>query len=896
MMHPRSARTLLMCAIGVVLAGTWSAVTSSPAGATVPGDASAIVVSAGTLSNVTITSSPTGVTMQPSTFSTATQDYALRTCAGKALTVALSGSGMQVGAQSGSSINVHVNLASGEALIVSTPTMQYWFRCLPNDFPPVTVVNHGTTGPGWYVTASISPRATGNPGLYPMILDSNGTPVWYTPVGPAIDFQQLQGSTLSWATPESGLAGLFHLYQYDTQTNVTLQPAPTTHWSSPRPPADIHELLRLSNGNYMMLALPTTTDNSATFTDATGTPHLNVNIVDCVIEELTPSGGLVWSWDAYYDQHISPSETFLGTSALNGAYDVYHCNSIDIDPTVSNPSQADVLMSARNLDAIYRIQRSGGTVLWKLGNDHATGTALTAAQTTGNDHEPLLTSTWLTGESTIGGQHDARFQSGGGMSFYDDHTGQPTTVHGARGVEANIVNNGSTHTATETAEFLAPDDSTAANATGSFRPNSAANAGAGDNVVGWGVRNTLSMTEFDNAGNDLRDIYLSPSPGATSGNFSTYRFVKLPLGALSATVLRQTAGYPRSALASVPRGWNHPRDLIVQTQYGNGGTIAGDGVSLADAGGDMIAAFWKGADGNLWNAWTLNGGANFSTPKPLSSKPLGGDPHAVVSNAGRTDVFWKGTDGTLRHDTHVVNGPWSGSQSLGGAGTMGGDPFPVAFGASGIDVFWKGVDGNLWYAATTDGSTWLLPQSLGGGPLGSDPHPVSAGTSLQVFWTGTDGNLWNATYTTGTGWQAAQSLGGAPLASDPQPVSSASGVINVFWQGADNGLHDDGFSDGSGWTGPQLIGGVGQVTAPPSPVSPAANDIDVFWRTTNALSGSRSLSEATYVSGSGWTFVPAPSHTSLTLDPSAAQTKPGQVAVFAQSLDGAFWFQTTSGS
>ena len=84
------------------------------------------------------------------------------------------------------------------------------------------------------------------------------------------------------------------------------------------------------------------------------------------------------------------------------------------------------------------------------------------------------------------------------------------------------------------------------------------------------------------------------------------------------------------------------------------------------------------------------------------------------------------------------------------------------------------------------------------------------------------------------------------------------------------------------------------MTAAPVPVSPATNYIDVFWRTTNPQSGARSLQEASYNTSSGWSIAPPPSDTSLTTDPSPVQTTTGQVAVFAKSLDGTFWFQTTS--
>jgi len=892
----RTRRAACAAATTAVIAGALVAADQTSAGAAVAGDSAAIVVSSGTLGGVGVSSSPAGVSMQPGSFATGTQDYALRGCAGRSVTFGLSGSALQVGSQNGSSVSVASTLVAGQALVLSTPSSRYWFRCLPDDFPPITVATHGPTSPGWYVTAIVSNGNASPPaGLYAMILNSQGTPVWYMPSTgfPAIDFQLFTGTSLSWTHFGSQV---FSVYQYDTQAASTIATVPTPHWSAP-PTVDVHELLRLSNGDYMFLAYPTTTDSSASFTDATGATHTNANIEDCVIEEVTPSGHLVWSWDAYYDGHVSPSETFLGGTASNNVYDVYHCNSLAVDPTASNPSQANVLVSMRNTDAIYLIQRSAGTVLWKLANDHATGSALTAAQATGSEHEPVLATTYLTGENTFGGQHDARFQNGSAaISFYDDHSGQPTTVNGARAVQFNVDTTG--NTATETSEYPAPDSSAAANATGNYRPDPAADGGAGDNIVDWGFRNALGMTEFNNAGTDMRDIYFNTSASSTTSsgsNWSTYRFVKLPPGAFSANLLRQSAGLPRTSLAPTAPGWDPPGEVTTPLTSNLAGTITGTGTTAASPGNNWVDVFWRGADGALWDTSTVDGGATYTTPSSLHTGQLAGTPNAVSSEPGRVDVLWRGPDNNLQDDRFADGVGWSGPQAVGSGATMAGDPFAVAIGFGRLDVFWKGTDGNLWHVTSSDSAGWGTPQSLRAGPLGSDPHPVSPGSGrVFVFWTGSAGDLQDMTYADGSGWSGAQSLGGAPLASDPRAVSASPGTVDVFWRGSDDALWHDAYTGSSGWAGAQSVGAGGQVTSAPVPVSPVSNAIDVFWRTTDGLSGSRWLGEATYSSGSGWSFPAAPSTTSLNTDPSAIRTASGSVALFAQSLDSALWFQKTT--
>jgi hypothetical protein len=51
------------------------------------------------------------------------------------------------------------------------------------------------------------------------------------------------------------------------------------------------------------------------------------------------------------------------TTADGGAvYDVFHCNSIDVDPANGDP-----LVSAREMDSVFYVDRPSGKVLWKMG-------------------------------------------------------------------------------------------------------------------------------------------------------------------------------------------------------------------------------------------------------------------------------------------------------------------------------------------------------------------------------------------------------------------------------------------------------------------------------------------------------------------------------------------------
>src|SRR5207245_11640947 len=104
-------------------------------------------------------------------------------------------------------------------------------------------------------------------------------------------------------------------------------------------------LLLLANGDWMMFATPLRAGMDLRPLGF-GT---NRTIVDCLIEEVSPAGQLVWQWRA--SDHVSSRESLhpAGTGNVDRqtAYDVYHCNSIDEDP-----STGDLLFSLRQTDAV----------------------------------------------------------------------------------------------------------------------------------------------------------------------------------------------------------------------------------------------------------------------------------------------------------------------------------------------------------------------------------------------------------------------------------------------------------------------------------------------------------------------------------------------------------------
>ncbi len=418
-------------------------------------------------------------------FSPAISDYYVRCAAGNnALTVTVVDS---TGTQTTS-----INAEPDQEISVWG---QYWIRCLPPDFPPITVTRptpgSGPT-PGYYLV---------NNGTYAIVMDTNGTPVWYARGTAVSNVDSVQPDTISFSPNASGAFGTSAAERFDIHALDSLT---TTSVMAVGSPTDVHEFQLLPNGDHLLFTYPVVTgvDLTSLGSFASGLS----SIVDCEVQEVDPSGHLVWSWFA--SQHIGLSESLEPTKAtVDGGtlIDVFHCNSIDVDPT------GNLLVSSRYSNAVFYIDRTTGTILWKLGGRTANKDGAKYIQIVGDQ------------ETTFNLQHDARFRPNGDISLFDDH-GETAGIGVARGVEYSIDQDAGT--AAVAFQFLG---ATQSNREGSFRRYA-----DGESVIGWGYIATdpRVVTEIDSNGNDVLDIAF--------GGTESYRAVKVPVSQLDITVLRAT--------------------------------------------------------------------------------------------------------------------------------------------------------------------------------------------------------------------------------------------------------------------------------------------------------------------------------------------------------------------
>jgi hypothetical protein len=463
------------------------------------------------------------ITLKP-TFSATTYDYTLACATGTnsvmiSMTAVAGGSARLIApitSGSAQTQTVPVNLNENQAAIVEATDAQgrignYWIRCLPHDFPPMIVTPHpanGTPTPGWYMTDDFGGAAS-----WAVILDTNGTPVWYkrgTP-GTNVDFFTTLGrNVVSFISAPSGGFGIdpnigFDVYNLNNGQTRTIKSAPGTA-------TDFHELQLLPNGDTIVLSYVPRCCFDLSGLAITPPAGTSETILDCEIQELDPQGQLVFKWDA--SDHTDPvaENNLPGRTTVNGQtmYDVYHCNSVD------QKANGDLLVSARSMFSVFEVRRSDGKIVWKMGGKpvNKDGAQIIQIQNYSN--------------TSIVAQHDARYMPNGDISLFDDQSFGFGPA--AAGVEFAI--NFGTGTAQPVYQF-GPPVTQQSLATGSFRRYR-----DGHGVAGWGIdanHDGTLFTEANGAGNSVID--------ANWGNAdSSYRVIKVPVQAFDINTLRTTAG------------------------------------------------------------------------------------------------------------------------------------------------------------------------------------------------------------------------------------------------------------------------------------------------------------------------------------------------------------------
>jgi hypothetical protein len=365
-------------------------------------------------------------------------------------------------------------------------------------------------GMGW----SVPPTSK-----FVVILDNHGAVIWYkrTDNQFVLDAKPWTNGTIAW-TPQLGPAfGIdptrgYRVNRLDGTLVAQLK-------SSAGTATDHHDMVPLPGGGRTMITYVTrTTQANLVPLQPIAAPGVNPTATDKAIDseiQEIPAVGPTWTWNTMH--HFATSETtvvpqrFVAPGApAPGGIDLAHVNSIDRQPN------GDYIVSARHLDAVFRIDRATDKVLWKLG-----GTPTPAPNADGTIDMAII-------GDPLGGpkrMHDARLGADGVLTLFDNESG---TGHAPRAVAYQL--DETAHTATMLWQRPYPNPAASSFGLGSVRRNP-----DGSTVISWGVLQPL-MEEVDADGHRMLAV-TDPAPGAIS-----YRFIKVPTATFDRDTLLQLAG------------------------------------------------------------------------------------------------------------------------------------------------------------------------------------------------------------------------------------------------------------------------------------------------------------------------------------------------------------------
>jgi hypothetical protein len=339
--------------------------------------------------------------------------------------------------------------------------------------PRLTVLHAGRSDRNLFLAPSNGPGQHGT-----LILDGRGDIVWFRPATPliAMNFRTAtyKGEpVLTWweGRADRGLGRGAHVVMDSSYRAIARLPAGNGRQS------DLHEFTLTPRGTAIVTSYEVKPANLS----RVGGPARG-KVIGALVQELAiPSARVLFEWRSLDEIPIEESH-----AAYTGhAYDYFHINSVDVD------ADRNLLVSARNTWAVYKVHRKTGKVLWRLGgkkSDFRMG--------------PGTAFAW---------QHDARHHDEGRLISVFDNSAAPAVARRSRALV--IALDRRRKYARLVRQYAHPRGLLAP-----FMGNAQV-LPRGDVVVGWGGQ--PYVTEFDRGGGVKFDARL-PAGG------QNYRAFRLP--------------------------------------------------------------------------------------------------------------------------------------------------------------------------------------------------------------------------------------------------------------------------------------------------------------------------------------------------------------------------------
>ena len=252
---------------------------------------------------------------------------------------------------------------------------------LPEDFPDITLVSSNNPSDGYLFFA---PAILNPPLGYLIIIDNNGIPIYYNRRPNSQIFFKVQPNGL--LTYGDNFSHYF--YSMDSSYAIIDSFSIGNGYVT-----DDHEFQMLSNGHSLLLAYdpqPVRMDTIVTGGDSSAI------VIGLIVQELDINKNVVFQWRSW--DHYQITDATEDINLTQHTIDYVHGNAIELD------FDGNLLISARHMDEITKINRQTGEIIWRLGG----------LKSRNNQFQ------FINDPITFSHQHDIRRLPNGNVTLYDN--------------------------------------------------------------------------------------------------------------------------------------------------------------------------------------------------------------------------------------------------------------------------------------------------------------------------------------------------------------------------------------------------------------------------------------------------------------------------------------------
>jgi len=223
-------------------------------------------------------------------------------------------------------------------------------RNIPGEFPDIEVTLSNDPLPGYIFAGPFGAWGMFEDQVpYLAILDNTGYPVYYKKLEKdGQDFKMHPNGKISYYTGGSVRKHLVMNQKMEIVDEYGCQNGYST---------DFHDFLMLENGHALVLGSDDRVVDMDTVVEG---GHEGVTVRGALIQELDSNKNVIFEWSSWDSYQITDAIDYVNLQD-EGFIDYVHANAIEPTP------DGGVLISARNMSEVTKIDRATGEIVWRLG-------------------------------------------------------------------------------------------------------------------------------------------------------------------------------------------------------------------------------------------------------------------------------------------------------------------------------------------------------------------------------------------------------------------------------------------------------------------------------------------------------------------------------------------------